>query len=70
MGAHKKYRDMMEQLKSVGVDVVIIKEGDKEYKVVAGNKHITYGYRVSANRYLNRIHQQETNKLLIFNYAK
>lgn len=70
MGAHKKYRDMMEQLKIAGIDVAIIKEGDKEYKVVAGNKHVTYRYRISANKYLIRIHQQETNKILLFNYAK
>ena len=66
MGAHKKYRDMMEELMKVGIDIHIRRQGEKAYKLSVGSKERIFKNRSTCNRHLERIFINETNKPLLF----
>lgn len=66
MGAHKKYRDIMNELKDLGVDCFIIRQSRKRYLAIAGSMHKSYRYRISANKFITRIHMQEVKTPKLF----
>lgn len=57
---------MMQDLKEAGIECDIIKEGEKAFKIVAGNVHKTYRFIISCNTYLKRLHDAEAKKPLLF----
>ncbi len=66
MGAHLKYRLIISELNAAGITCDIIHEGEKKYKLITGNNHKTFRYRISANKNLIKLHNQEAKKLLLF----
>ena len=66
MGAHKKYRDMMDALSKVDVHVSIARESYNSYILCIGNKEHKFNIRSTCNKHLERIFINETNKPLLF----
>jgi len=66
MGAHPKYRTMMQELTKVGVDINIHRQGEKAYKLSVGTKERIFRLRSTCNRHLEKIFTKETNKTLLF----
>ena len=66
MGAHKKYRDMIEGLSKVDVQVSITREGYSLYKLSVGRTERIFKIRSTCNKHLRRIYLSETNKQLLF----
>lgn len=66
MGAHKKYRDIMNELKDLGVDCCIIRVSRKKYFAIAGSVHKSYRHRISANKFITRIHLQQIKTPKLF----
>lgn len=68
MGAHAKYRTLINEINAAGIDCALIRDGTKSYKVTAGNHHRSYRNRNSANKFIVRIHTKEVkNSILIKN---